>query len=221
MISRLTVQTSDCGDLPGDTTMESVSYLDLNLYHCSIIGDIEGVIAALAKGGRVSMRIPMVGSPEGATPLLVAALGGHTEICGLLLAHGSNVNEMMPDTKNTALHFAAGNGNNTLVEALLSRGAELNPQEHSGFTPLHIACQEGHLLCVLTLLEAGASLTLPNIEGALPIHLAAKGNRVEVVKTLLEHGCNVDMVSWKSIEQKNIIFIPFSSAAAAGEAGHH
>ena len=84
--------------------MESVSCFDLNLFHCSVIGDIEGVIAALVQGGRVSLRISKEGivsslyliphsmshtlmsCHEGTTPLLAAALEGHTEICGLLLA---------------------------------------------------------------------------------------------------------------------------------------
>ena len=171
--------------------MESVSTLDKNLFYSSLDGDVEGVMAALAQGGRVTWR-----NSQGFTPLLAAAQSGHTDICGLLLAHGSNVNEVEPDTKTTALHYAALNGHNALVEALLSWGVEVNPQDFAGGTPLHLACQEGHLLCVLTLLKAGASLTLPNNQGLLPIHFAALRNSVKVVNTLLEHGCSPDMVSW-------------------------
>ena len=171
--------------------MESVSSSDVRLFNSSFNGDIEGVIAALAQGGRVTVR-----GPQGFTPLLAAAQNSHTDICGLLLAHGSNVNEKMSDRKHTALHFAAGIGQNALVEALLSWGAEVNPQDHHGFTPLHCACQEGHRLCVLKLLNAGASLTLPMIQGSLPIHVAAESNRVEIITTLLERCCSPDMVSW-------------------------
>ena len=173
--------------------MEAQFYWDAKLFNSSIIGDIEGVIAALAQGGRVAVR-----DRKGYTPLLTAVENGHTDMCGLLLARGSNVNEVIPDGKQTALHFAALLGQNALVEALLSWGAEVNPEDHAGFTPLNAACQEGHLLCVLTLLKAGASLTLPDNPGqqALPIHLAARRNRVEVVKSLLDHGCSLDMVGW-------------------------
>ena len=173
--------------------MESVSIFDVTLYNSSLYGDIEGVIAALAQGARVAVR-----SPDGFTPLLVAAQSGHTDICGLLLAHGSNVNETDPSSKQTALHLAAMKGHNTSVEALLSWGAEVNPQDHLGFTPLHIACHDGHLLCVLTLLQAGASLILPNNEGSLPIHIAAQNNRVKIVRTLLEQNCSPDMVSYSN-----------------------
>ena len=164
---------------------------DEKLLESSASGDIDGVIAALAEGGRVTVR-----NRHGATPLLFAVEGGHTDICGLLLAHGSNVNEVDPNTEYTALHFATMHGHNTLIEVLLSWGAEVNPKDHAGFTPLAAACEWGHLLCVLTLLKAGASLTLPNNQGLLPIHQAAVNNRMEVVKTLLEHGCSPDMVSW-------------------------
>ena len=133
----------------------------------------------------------------------VAAQNGHTDICGLLLAHGSNVTEVVPATKQTALFLAAVRGGNALVEAHLSWGAEVNQQDNSGFTPLHAACQHGHLFCVLTLLKAGASLTLPNKWGSWPIHIAANGDRVEVVRTLLEHGCSPDIVSWNKRSTNN------------------
>ena len=148
--------------------MESLSSSDV-LFNSSFDGDIEEVIAALAQGARVTMK-----TSEGITPLIAAARNGHTDICSLLLTHGSNVNETTPLAKQTALHFAASNGHDTSIEALLSWRAEVNPKDHAGVTPLHIACQEGHLLCVLTLLKAGASLTLPNNYGSLPIHIAAE-----------------------------------------------
>ena len=77
----------------------------------------------MALGGRVTFR-----SNTGFTPLSAAAQRGHTDISGLLLAHGSNVNEVAPDTKHTALQNAAAKGHNALVEALLSWGAEVQPK---------------------------------------------------------------------------------------------
>ena len=73
--------------------MESVSIWDVKLYSSSFNGDIDGVMTALAQGGRVAMR-----NPQGFTPLIAAASDGYTGIYGLLLAHGSNVNEVYPDT---------------------------------------------------------------------------------------------------------------------------
>ena len=170
--------------------MESGHKFDAMLFNSSQDGDLDGVMQALAGGGRVSMR-----TSKGFTPLLVAAGYGHTDICGLLLAYGSNVNEVKPGEKHTALHLAAGKGHQATVEALLTWGAAVDHQDHVGFTPLLGACEEGHLACVLTLLKAGANFSLSSNDGNFPIHAAAQKNRVEIVKTLLEHGCSLNMVS--------------------------
>ena len=170
--------------------MESPNTIDVKLHDSSLCGDLKGVLVALAQGGRVAMR-----NPQGFSPLIAAAQNGHTDVCSLLLAHGSNVNEMEPETKDTVLHYAAGGGHESLVEVLLAWGANIDPQSHTGDTPLHAACQEGHLACVITLLKTGARVSSPCNQGSLPIHAAAKRNRVEIVRTLLDHGCNPDMVS--------------------------
>ena len=48
--------------------MESVNTIyDKKIFNSSFLGDLEGVVDALAQGGRVSMR-----NPQGGTPLLVA-----------------------------------------------------------------------------------------------------------------------------------------------------
>ena len=167
--------------------MENVNTADEKLFYSSFDGDLEGVVDALAQGGRVSVR-----NFQGATPLLVAAQNGHTDICGLLLARGSDVNQMEPTTKMTALHCAAFGGHEAVVEALLSWGALVDPRALGGVTPLCIVCQGGHLACLLALLKAGASVSMAKDDGNLPIH--AQENRVEIVRTLLDYGCSPDMV---------------------------
>ena len=170
-------------------SMEFVSWFDKLLYIKSKHGDIEGVKYALANGGKVSTR-----SPIGLTPLLVAAQNGHRDICGLLLAAGSDVNEVYPLTQQTALILAAQSGHVEIVQDLLRWGAAIDQQDYTRATSLHAACEQGHLACVLALVKAGASMNLANEDEALPIHVAAGFNRVEVVKALLELGCSPNMV---------------------------
>ena len=197
--------------------------VDVKLFNASLHGDMEGVVAALAQGGRVGHR----SSPSGATPLLAAAQSGHTDICrillaqgssvhdqdrkgftplqaaaqnshtdtcDLLLAHGSDLNQLMPGSMITVLQHAALHGNVALVETLLSWGAAADLQIQSERNPLYGACQGGHLPCVRALFKAGASLSLPNIAGDLPIHGAVSRNKVEIVRFLLEVGCSPNMV---------------------------
>ena len=49
--------------------MEGASFSDVKLFNASNHGDIEGVIAALSQGGRVTVR-----NPQNATPLLGKAV---------------------------------------------------------------------------------------------------------------------------------------------------
>ena len=71
------------------------------------------MIAALAQGGRVTVR-----NPDGFTPLLIAAQNGHTDICGLLVAHSSNVHDQN-DEGFTPLLVAADNGHTDIIGLLL------------------------------------------------------------------------------------------------------
>ena len=168
---------------------------DAILYNSILAGDLEGVMHCLERG--VGLIVPQ-GSTL--TALLAAAKNGHTDICGLLLAHGGNVNEVEAGSKLTALHYAADKGNKVLVEALLSWGAEVERQDLEGRTPLYGACEEGHLACVIELLKAGASFSLPTNDGSLPIHIAAQNNKIEVVGTLLQLGCTPNVVSYNEIK---------------------
>ena len=50
----------------------------------------------------------------------------------------------------TALHIAAQNGDDTVVDALLRAGATVNMNDDAQWTPLFFACQYGHLSVVST-----------------------------------------------------------------------
>ena len=163
--------------------MEGVNTINVKIFNSSVNGDLQGVVDALAQGGRVAVR-----NDQGMAPLLVAAKYGHTDVCGILLASGSQVNEQQLKSNNTALHIAALRGHEVVVEVLLSWGAIVDPQDHAGMTPLYFACQEDHLACVFALLKAGASVSVRNDSGVLPIHVAAQENRVDVVRTLVDYG---------------------------------
>ena len=90
----------------------TISHANVKLFCSSFNGDVDGVLAALSQGARVGWvrRNRQGGSPEYQHPLFKAACLGHADICGLLLAYGSNVNETSPDAKKvTVLHSADKN----------------------------------------------------------------------------------------------------------------
>ena len=91
------------------------------------------------------------------SPLLEAAVSGHTRVARLLLQAGADVNTKV-GPGYSALYNAAFNGHLDAVNLLLDSGAEVDSVTDDHFTPLYIACQEGHHDCVRTLLAFGADV---------------------------------------------------------------
>jgi uncharacterized protein len=62
----------------------------------------------------------------------------------------------------TALHFAAIQGNAEIARLLLLAGADPNLKGEHGFTPLHEAIQQNHLDTIRELLSGGADPAIKN-----------------------------------------------------------
>jgi ankyrin repeat protein len=78
-----------------------------------------------------------------ATPLHRAISGGHRDTAGLLLALGASPNSIERGGV-TALHLAAGRGDETIVDMLLLRGADATRRSDDGNTPVDLAREGGH-----------------------------------------------------------------------------
>ena len=87
--------------------------METALVYASANGEIDKVTILLAMGARVDAR------DQGFTPLMVAAQKGHTEVCELLLANGSDLEERDPVTLMTGvsyLYFMKNTGNITSTQ---------------------------------------------------------------------------------------------------------
>jgi len=97
----------------------------------------------LSKGADVNAR-----EKNGATPLIIAAMGGKIEIDGqggvvaLLLAHKADINAKSANGM-TALHVAALVGHADAVRLLLAKGANPDAEDQKGNTPSYYAAQQG------------------------------------------------------------------------------
>jgi ankyrin repeat protein len=95
---------------------------------------------------------------------------------------------------NTPLIWAASEGNEQLVEALLDQGALVNMQNFVGETALFLAAARGFDRICALLIENGGDTRLATIDGATPIHMAAACGHLEILKLLTSRGSYVNAV---------------------------
>jgi len=76
------------------------------------------------------------------------------------------------DKMRTPLHFAASQGYENIVKALLDKSANPNAKDILGNTPLHLAACTGHVPVVTLLLRAGTDLKSVDQYGRTPSTVA-------------------------------------------------
>ncbi|XP_069985551.1 ankyrin-1 [Penaeus vannamei] len=106
----------------------------------------------------------------------------------------SVVDEFSKSLCQSALQVAARYGAGNVVQALLSRRAEVDSSDNWGKTPLHEAAWYGQDDVVKILLQNNASFALHDKSGKVPLHEAVWFGRTAVVQALLEHGADVNAV---------------------------
>ncbi len=116
-----------------------------------------------------------VSTKQGETPLMMAALKGHTELATQLVAKGADVNK----TDWTPLHYAATHGHIAIINLLLENHAYIDAESPNGSTPLMMAAQYGTAAAVKLLLESGADPLLKNQLGLTAIDFAQRANRTD------------------------------------------
>lgn len=95
------------------------------------------------------------------------------------------------------LHVAAGLGDKTKVEELLSEADDVHQaanQANDGWnnTPLLFALGGGHLEIAQLLVKNGAKLDAKNVLGAGPLHIAASVNQPDQIEWLISQGADVN-----------------------------
>ena len=103
------------------------------------------------------------GSKLGISPLMLAAMNGHTAAVKLLLDMGSDINAQIETNRNTALTLACFQGRHEVVSLLVERKANVEHRAKTGLTPLMEAASGGYVEVGKVLLERGADVN------ALPV----------------------------------------------------
>lgn len=135
------------------------------------------------------------------TPLVIAAMLGHTKVVQVLLSNFDVDVEQRSTVQfdgyviqdATALWCASGAGHMPIVEMLIKNGANVNNATATNSTPLRAACFDGRLDIVKFLIEHGADLTIPNKYDNTCLMISCYKGHTKVVRHLLEKGADPDL----------------------------
>jgi ankyrin repeat protein len=140
----------------------------------------------------------------------------------LLVANDGNPNQTDEESR-TAMHYAAMNGNLTIIAILIKAKAKLDPKDKLGDTPLHLAADRNQVDAAQLLLDVGAPVDPQNKDGMTPLMIAASRGNIEIVKALLTKGANVtetdftgrDAAGWAADSHRPAVMQAIKRAQAA------
>src|SRR5262249_18525187 len=108
----------------------------LSLFEASAAGEVERVERLIGSDPSAVNTY----TPDGWTPLPLAAFFGHTKIAEMLLAHDANVAAQSRNANgNTPLHSALAGNHKMVAGLLIGKGADVNAADAEGWRPLHMA----------------------------------------------------------------------------------
>jgi ankyrin repeat protein len=137
---------------------------------------------------------------------MLVARTGNVAALKLLMVNGANVNAKEAWRGQTALMWAALEGQTAGVKTLLEGGAERNAKSKSGFGALLFAVRAGQLSVVRELLDAGANPDDELGDHTSALVIAALNARWEIGVLLLEKGANAnsDGQGWTALHQATL-----------------
>jgi uncharacterized protein len=124
-------------------------------------------------------------TPEGFTPLGLAAFLGGPEVVRVLLEHGADPDD---DAENQfgvrPVNAAAASRDHETMRLLLEAGAAPDPQQQGGFTPLHSAAHNDDVEMARLLLDHGADPSIVTEDGRDSARIAADDGSAAVAALL-------------------------------------
>ncbi len=143
----------------------------------------DSIFVAAAKGDRdraqeildADAANAMARTPDGFTPLHVAALFGDERLSDLLMEYGADITvEAEHPSRMLPIHCAALSGRMEPIDLLLSRGDDPDAQRADGWTPLMIAAACGFERSLMTLLHHNCDVDIESTDGKTARDLATE-----------------------------------------------
>ena len=139
------------------------------------------------------------------TPLHLASQRGHSDIAGLLLKFGADVDAQDNDTMtplHLVSHYRMGNDSRITETAqlLLEHGASVHLRNKNGQMPLHAASHHGLSSIVALLLKFGADVDAQDNDTMAPLLLVSRARHhgfdddlqiTQIAQLLMEYGASV------------------------------
>ncbi len=166
---------------------------------------------------------------DGMTALHWAVQKADLDLVKTLLYAGANIKATTRIGGYTPLLIASRNGNASMIDALLTGGADPNSATANGATALMFAAQSGFADAVKALVEKGADVNAKEkVKGETALTFAAAYGRADVIRVLTSHGADVkittkvmDLEAFNKEEQeRQAMFFQQQQAAAAAAAAN-
>ena len=163
--------------LSDKTVMETARYMfrvtdELNIWAAAHTGDVARVEEILANGDNDVDDT----DPEGATPLMMAAIGGHLDVVTLLIRLGADINHRDKVNGWTALMQATFYCHKSVISTLVEAGADPTIAGQNGCTALDLATLVDDTNSDLVRMLATHSIQIkpPSLEMSKPTQAAKK-----------------------------------------------
>lgn len=196
------------------------SVKQVNDYGASVISEasISGTSGSGASAGTDILKILLEhgadanwSNPEGETPLMNAARGGHLAAAKLLLQHGAQVNAIEGWGGQSALMWAAAQSQPEMMNLLISHGADVNLHGYTrlwnrritaeprlkdmnkgGFSALLYAARQSCVECIKVLVKAGVNLNAVDPDRVSALNLALINLHFDAAAVLIDAGADVN-----------------------------
>jgi uncharacterized protein len=140
----------------------------IDVFEAAAVGDIERLSVLLAD----RWASTECWSPDGFTPLQLAAFFDHPGAAAVLLRAGADVSARATNPMGIqALHAAAASPTGSCVALVVAAGADVNETQQGAFTALHEAALRGDAAMAELLIAAGADRAARSAEGKVPADL--------------------------------------------------